>query len=61
MRAGIIIACLLVAVLVPMLMALGYSPELVRAAYRIGDSITNIVTALGIPLGPGAPLTYPGG
>jgi len=96
-------------VFVPMLMALGYSPELVQAAYRIGDSITNIVTplmpyfpiavafgrrydgelgigtlisvmipyslafglvwgvalgiwtVLGIPLGPGAPLTYPPG
>jgi aminobenzoyl-glutamate transport protein len=33
-------------VFVPMLMALGYSPELVQAAYRIGDSITNIVTPL---------------
>jgi aminobenzoyl-glutamate transport protein len=94
-------------VFVPMLMALGYSPELVQATYRIGDSVTNIVTplmpyfpiavafgrryddqlglgtlisvmlpyslcfglvwagalliwaTLGIPLGPGAPLTYP--
>ena len=33
-------------VLVPMLMQLGYSPELIQAAYRIGDSSTNIVTPL---------------
>jgi aminobenzoyl-glutamate transport protein len=33
-------------VFVPMLMALGYSPELVQAAYRIGDSVTNIITPL---------------
>lgn len=94
-------------VFVPMLMILGYSPELTQAAYRIGDSFTNIVTPLmpympliiafaqkyepklrlgtlmalmlpysiafavswsillalwlllGIPLGPGAALTYP--
>lgn len=94
-------------VFVPMLMILGYSPELTQAAYRIGDSFTNIITPLmpympliiafaqkyepkiglgtilalmlpysvafalgwtlllviwlllGIPLGPGASLTYP--
>jgi aminobenzoyl-glutamate transport protein len=94
-------------VFVPMLMILGYSPELTQAAYRIGASFTNIVTPLmpympliiafaqkyepklrlgtlmalmlpysiafaiswsillalwlllGIPLGPGAALTYP--
>ena len=94
-------------VFVPMLMIMGYSPELTQAAYRIGDSFTNIVTPLmpympliiafaqkyepklrlgtlmalmlpysiafaiswsillalwlllGIPLGPGASLTYP--
>lgn len=93
-------------VFVPMLMIMGYSPELTQAAYRIGDSITNVITPLmpylpliiafaqkyqpriglgtlvalmlpysiafaigwsllvavwlflGIPLGPGAPLTY---
>ncbi|MBW4634526.1 MAG: AbgT family transporter [Iphinoe sp. HA4291-MV1] len=33
-------------VFVPMFMLLGYSPELTQAAYRIGDSTTNIVTPL---------------
>jgi len=33
-------------VFVPMLMIVGYSPELTQAAYRIGDSFTNIVTPL---------------
>jgi aminobenzoyl-glutamate transport protein len=33
-------------VFVPMLMILGYSPELTQAAYRIGDSFTNILTPL---------------
>jgi aminobenzoyl-glutamate transport protein len=33
-------------VFVPMLMIMGYSPELTQLAYRIGDSITNIVTPL---------------
>jgi aminobenzoyl-glutamate transport protein len=33
-------------VFVPMLMMLGYSPELTQAAFRIGDSITNILTPL---------------
>jgi aminobenzoyl-glutamate transport protein len=33
-------------VFVPMFMLLGYSPELVQAAYRIGDSTTNIITPL---------------
>lgn len=33
-------------VFVPMLMIMGYSPELTQAAYRVGDSITNIVTPL---------------
>lgn len=33
-------------VFVPMLMIMGYSPELTQAAYRIGDSFTNIVTPL---------------
>jgi len=33
-------------IFVPMLMLLGYSPELTQAAYRIGDSYTNILTPL---------------
>lgn len=33
-------------VLVPMLMLLGYSPELTQTAYRVGDSLTNIITPL---------------
>ncbi|WP_028115520.1 AbgT family transporter [Ferrimonas senticii] len=33
-------------VLVPMLMQLGISPDLSQAAYRIGDSSTNIITPL---------------
>jgi aminobenzoyl-glutamate transport protein len=33
-------------VFVPMLMLLGYSPELTQAAYRIGDSVANIITPL---------------
>jgi aminobenzoyl-glutamate transport protein len=33
-------------IFVPMLMQLGISPELTQAAYRIGDSSTNIVTPL---------------
>jgi aminobenzoyl-glutamate transport protein len=33
-------------IFVPMLMLLGYSPELTQAAYRIGDSVTNILTPL---------------
>lgn len=33
-------------IFVPMLMMLGYSPELTQAAYRIGDSFTNIITPL---------------
>ncbi|MCS6954306.1 MAG: AbgT family transporter [Bryobacterales bacterium] len=93
-------------VFVPMFMLAGYSPELTQAAYRVGDSVTNIISpmmsyfalivafmqryqpgagigtviatmlpytiafviswssllgvwlALGLPLGPGAPLEY---
>jgi aminobenzoyl-glutamate transport protein len=37
---------LLAPVFVPMLMALGISPELTQAAYRVGDSTTNIITPL---------------
>lgn len=33
-------------IFVPMLMQLGLSPELTQAAYRIGDSSTNIITPL---------------
>lgn len=33
-------------VMVPMLMALGVSPDLTQAAYRVGDSTTNIITPL---------------
>ena len=33
-------------IFVPMLMQIGISPELTQAAYRIGDSSTNIVTPL---------------
>ena len=33
-------------VLVPMLMQLGISPDLAQAAYRVGDSSTNIITPL---------------
>ena len=37
---------LLAPIFVPMLMQLGYSPELTQAAYRVGDSSTNIITPL---------------
>jgi aminobenzoyl-glutamate transport protein len=33
-------------VFVPMLMLLGYSPELTQVAYRIGDSTTNIIAPM---------------
>lgn len=33
-------------IFVPMLMLIGYSPEVVQAAYRIGDSISNIITPM---------------
>ena len=33
-------------IFVPMLMQLGLSPELTQAAYRVGDSSTNIITPL---------------
>lgn len=94
-------------VFIPMFMLLGYSPELTQVAYRVGDSVTNIISPmmsyfalvvafmqrykkdagigtivatmlpyslaflavwilllvawilLGLPIGPGAPLTYP--
>ncbi|KGQ20697.1 Aminobenzoyl-glutamate transporter [Lysobacter dokdonensis DS-58] len=98
---------LMAPIFVPMFMLLGYAPEMVQAGYRIGDSVTNIISpmmsyfaliiaffqkyepkaglgtlvstmlpysialaiawsvlfavwiALGLPVGPGAPLTYP--
>ncbi|WP_421725472.1 AbgT family transporter [Bauldia sp.] len=37
---------LLAPILVPMLMLLGISPETATAAYRVGDSATNIITPL---------------
>ena len=37
---------LLAPILVPMLMVLGISPDLTQAAYRVGDSSTNIITPL---------------
>jgi aminobenzoyl-glutamate transport protein len=37
---------LLAPIFVPMLMYLGISPELTQAAYRVGDSTTNIITPL---------------
>lgn len=33
-------------VFVPMLMLIGFSPEVIQAAYRIGDSTTNIITPM---------------
>ncbi len=33
-------------VFIPMFMLLGYSPELIQAAYRVGDSTTNIISPM---------------
>jgi aminobenzoyl-glutamate transport protein len=33
-------------IFVPMLMSVGYSPQVIQAAYRIGDSSTNIITPM---------------
>jgi aminobenzoyl-glutamate transport protein len=33
-------------IFVPMLMMLGLSPEFTQAAYRVGDSTTNIITPM---------------
>ncbi len=33
-------------IFVPMLMSIGYSPEVIQAAYRIGDSSTNVITPM---------------
>ena len=37
---------MLAPILVPMLMMVGLSPALTQAAYRVGDSVTNIITPL---------------
>ncbi|HPI38935.1 MAG TPA: AbgT family transporter, partial [Ignavibacteriaceae bacterium] len=33
-------------VFIPMFMLLGYSPELVQVTYRVGDSVTNIISPM---------------
>lgn len=33
-------------IFVPMLMLIGYAPETIQAAYRIGDSVTNVITPM---------------
>ena len=33
-------------IFVPMLMTVGYTPEVIQAAYRIGDSTTNVITPM---------------
>jgi aminobenzoyl-glutamate transport protein len=33
-------------VFVPMLMQIGISPELTQAAYRVGDSVSNVITPM---------------
>jgi len=37
---------MLAPILVPMLMMVGISPELTQAAYRVGDSVTNVATPM---------------
>ena len=37
---------IMASVFIPMFMLLGYSPELVQAAYRVGDSVTNIIAPM---------------
>ncbi|WP_255505518.1 AbgT family transporter [Alkalisalibacterium limincola] len=37
---------LMAPIFVPMFMILGYSPELTQIAYRIGDSVTNIISPM---------------
>jgi aminobenzoyl-glutamate transport protein len=37
---------LMAPILVPLMMSLGFTPELAQAAFRVGDSCTNIVTPL---------------
>ena len=36
-------------ILVTMLMLIGYSPEVIQAAYRIGDPTTNIISPMMLP------------
>ncbi|WP_414828776.1 AbgT family transporter [Alteromonas sp. H39] len=33
-------------IFVPMLMLIGYAPEVIQAAYRIGDSVTNVISPM---------------
>ena len=33
-------------IFVPMLMLMGYAPEVIQVAYRIGDSVTNLITPM---------------
>ena len=33
-------------IFVPMLMLMDYAPEVIQAAYRIGDSVTNLITPM---------------
>ncbi|MDP2559911.1 AbgT family transporter [Psychrobium sp. 1_MG-2023] len=33
-------------IFIPMLMLIGYAPETIQAAYRIGDSVTNLITPM---------------
>ena len=33
-------------VFVPMFMLLGFSPEVTQAAYRVGDSVTNVISPM---------------
>ncbi|MFC7779780.1 AbgT family transporter [Pantoea sp. GCM10028869] len=33
-------------IFVPMLMLVGFAPEVIQAAYRIGDSVTNVITPM---------------
>ena len=33
-------------IFVPMLMLIGFAPEVIQAAYRIGDSVTNLITPM---------------
>ena len=37
---------LMAPVFVPMIMLLGYPPEVTQAAYRIGDSVTNVISPM---------------
>ncbi|HBS28274.1 MAG TPA: aminobenzoyl-glutamate transporter, partial [Phycisphaerales bacterium] len=37
---------LIAPIFIPMMMQIGYSPEVVQCAYRVGDSVTNIITPM---------------